>query len=221
MPGTRDTNGTPETVAPVLAATSWPDNAAMIQDCVRLGYLKPNDQVLDPTYGRGLWWTRWRPSGLTYNEAYAYVDFRSMQHWGRVFDAAVFDPPYISKGRATPKLGDFDDRYGLATHAPGMKRKSPAEIQNDMDAGLSELARVVKPGGYILMKCMDYVTSGKLWLGVYRTTTHALSLGLEVIDRLEHIHAPGPQPKGRPQVHARRNHSTLLVLKVPAKKQGA
>ena len=214
---------TPETTAPVLAATSWPDNAAMILDCVRLGYLDAFDFILDPTYGRGTWWQRWTPEhgGLEYNNAYVWHDFRNLRYKDNAFNAAVFDPPYISKGRATPKLGDFDDRYGLATHAPGMKRKSPADIQADMDAGLSELVRVVKPGGLILMKCMDYVTSGKLWLGVYKTTTHALSLGLEVIDRLEHIHAPGPQPKGRPQVHARRNHSTLLVLKVPAKKQGA
>ena len=216
MPGT---NGTQETTPPVLAATSWPDNAAMIQDCVRLGYLKYSDWVLDPTYGRGLWWKRWCPM-QTPSGAYEQ-DFRHLGYADNRFDAAVFDPPYISKGRATPKLGDFDDRYGLATHAPGMRRKSPTDIQADMDAGLSELARVVKPGGYILMKCMDYVSSGKLWLGVHKTTTHALSLDLEVVDRLEHVHTPGPQPKGRPQVHARRNHSTLLVLKVPAKKQGA
>lgn len=198
---------------PVLAVTSWADNAAMIEDCVRLGYLWPWDRVLDPTYGRGTWWKRWRPWDLT-GPPQAHLDFRFLPYRANFFDAAVFDPPYLSKGRATPKLGDFDARYGLATHAPGAKRKSPADIQADMDAGLSELARVVRPGGYILMKCMDYISSGKLWLGVHQTIEHALSLGLEVVDRLEHVHAPGPQPKGRPQVHARRNHSTLLVFRV-------
>ena len=208
---------------PVLAVTSWADNAAMIEDCARLGYLKPTDHVLDPTFGRGSWWNNWRPQSLTSladtgagpSFADGWGDFRHLwMYLDNRFDAAVFDPPYVSKGRATAKLGDFDARYGLATHAPGTKRKSPTEIQNDMNAGLSELARVVRPAGYILMKCMDYISSGKLWLGVYRTTTHALSLGLEVVDRLEHVHAPGPQPKGRPQVHARRNHSTLLVFRV-------
>ena len=198
---------------PVLAVTAWADNSAMIEDCVRLGYLKLWDRVLDPTYGRGTWWKRWQPWHLVHPPQ-AHLDFRYLPFRDNMLDAAVFDPPYVSKGRATAKLGDFDDRYGLATHAPGTKRRSPADIQADMNAGLSELARVVRPGGYILMKCMDYISSGKLWLGVHKTIEHALSIGLEVVDRLEHVHAPGPQPKGRPQVHARRNHSTLLVFRV-------
>lgn len=47
--------------APVLAATRWATNADLIVDCVRLGYLRATDHVLDPTYEGGRWWTRFRP----------------------------------------------------------------------------------------------------------------------------------------------------------------
>ena len=45
----------------VYACTAWPTNAAMIADVHRLGYLKDEDHILDPTYGRGRWWRVWRP----------------------------------------------------------------------------------------------------------------------------------------------------------------
>ena len=200
---------------PVLAITAWPDNAAMVEDCVRLGYLRATDRVLDPTYGRGTWWKRWRPARLVWC-THDTADFRHLPFAADTFDSAVFDPPYISKGRATKKLGDFDQRYGLAAYAAGTPRQSPAEVQRIMDDGLTDVVRVVKPGGFVLVKCMDYISGGKLWQGVYKTVSHALALGCEVQDRFEHLRAPGPQPAGRPQKHARRNHSTLLVLRTPS-----
>ena len=52
-------------MALVLAACAWPTNADLVVDLVRLGYLKPEDRVLDPTWGRGKWWTKWEPAELT------------------------------------------------------------------------------------------------------------------------------------------------------------
>jgi hypothetical protein len=83
-----------------------------------------------------------------------------------------------------------------------------------MDEGLAEVARVVKPRGYILMKNQDYVSSGRVWWGTFRTAEHAASIGLELVDRFEHLAGVRPQPAGRRQVHARRNLSTLFVFRV-------
>lgn len=79
---------------------------------------------------------------------------------------------------------------------------------------LAEVARVVRHRGLVLVKCQDYITSGRLWPGTHHTTTRGLELGLRLVDRLEYLTSPRPQPSGRRQVHARRNLSTLLVWEV-------
>lgn len=197
---------------PVLAANAWPTNAHLIEAVATLGYLRYEDRVLDPTYGRGVWWGRWRPSELvTHDIRLDGVDFRDLPHADGEFDAAVFDPPYVSVGgRKTTGLPDLHDRFGL-TDAP----TSPAGVQDLINSGLGEVARVVKPRGFVLVKCQDYISSGRFWPGTHKTTAYALGLGLEIVDRLEHLAGVRPQPPGRRQVHARRNLSTLLVFRVP------
>ena len=82
--------------------------------------------------------------------------------------------------------------------------------------------RICKPRVVVLVKVMDYISSGKLWLGTYRTTDHALTLPVEVEAIYTHVGKPGPQPQvnldGSPrrQVHPRSNASTLLVLRKQA-----
>lgn len=199
----------------ILAATAWPKNADLIADVARLGYLNRDDYVVDPTYGRGKWWTIWRPDRLVAHDIdIDGVDFRRLPHIAETFDVVAFDPPYVSVGgRSTTGLPDFHDRYGM-DDAP----KSPADLQRLIDGGLTEAWRVVRPGGIVLVKCQDYVSSGKLWPGTHRTLSAAYDFGFELLDRLEHVSLkPRPQPKGRRQVHARRNLSTLFVLKRPTR----
>lgn len=209
---------------PVMAATRWPTNADLIADVARLGYLCPSDVVLDPTYGRGIWWKKWRPTELIAHDLRLDgVDFRRLPEASGSVDAAAYDPPYVCVGgRATSTLAakgsDMHARYGMDT-AP----RTPAALQDMNDAGLAELVRVVKPKGIVLVKCQDYVWSRRLYLGTFHTLSAALALGMELVDRLEHITNPRPQPErtradGRPSVqqHARRNLSTLFVLRAPA-----
>jgi hypothetical protein len=206
---------------PVLAASSWKSNAEMILDCVRLQYLKDSDSVLDPTYGKGIWWKLWTPARLTRHDKFKLdgVDYRSLPHGEGEFDAVAFDPPYVCPGgRESSGIPDFFDQYGMDGEA-----KTPGEQQAINNLGLAECYRVVKPGGYVLTKCADYVWSGKLVLGTHETLVHALSLGFKVQDRMEHVGHPRPQPQrtrkdGQAvrQHHARRNLSTLFVLQRPS-----
>jgi tRNA G10 N-methylase Trm11 len=198
---------------PILAATPWPTNADLIADCERLGYLRADAFTLDPTYGRGTWWRRWRPDLMVEHDIRLDgVDFRDLPHDGGHFRQIAFDPPYVSIGGRNAEntgMGELHDRYGMATTPT-----SPAGLQALICDGLKELDRVLSPGGVLLVKCQDYVSSGKLWLGTHWTLGCALALGLTCIDRLEHYSPnPRPQPPGRRQVHARRNLSTLFVLR--------
>lgn len=205
----------------VYAAGTWPTNADLVVDLVRLGYILDTDSVLDPTFGRGKWWTKFRPVNLTTHDRYTLdgVDFRALPHDADSFDVVAFDPPYVCPGgirSSTTK--DLHDRFGMASGAKEKEAdrdfRTPAELQDLIDAGLAECFRVVRPRGLVLVKCMDYVTSGKLWIGTHRTLCAALALGFECVDRFEHVGGTGPQSQTR-QVHARRNLSTLFVLKKP------
>lgn len=204
----------------VLAAHTWRTNGALIADVATL-YLDPSWTILDPTFGRGLWWTDWQPAHLvTHDLGLDGVDFRHLPEPDTTFDAVAFDPPYVAMGgRDTSKLPDFMDRFGLRD-AP----RTPAQLQAHNDEGLAEVHRVLKAKGVALVKCQDYVSSGRLFPGTHLTLTAALGLGFTLVDRFEHIGHKRAQPGNRTrkgpngeripsgQVHARRNLSTLLVL---------
>lgn len=200
----------------VLAAHDWPTNGDLIADVFELYFAdRPDALVLDPTYGRGLWWTKHRPAKLICSDLrpqaadVAAHDFTALPHMDGVFDIVAFDPPYVCVGgRKTTTLPDMHDRYGL-TDAP----TTPWGVQTQIDRGLAEMARVTRPRGYILCKVQDYISSGRFFDGTYNTQHAAKRLGLETIDRLEHIAGVRPQPPGRRQVHARRNLSTLFVFR--------
>jgi ubiquinone/menaquinone biosynthesis C-methylase UbiE len=78
--------------------------------------------------------------------------------------------------------------------------------------GITEAVRVLRPGGHLLVKCQDQVCSGKVRWQSIDFSMHGIGLGLQLVDRLELV-SYRPQPAGRRQVHARRNHSTMLVLR--------
>lgn len=201
----------------VLAADTWPSNAELIADVASL-YFDDNAYILDATYGRGVWWKKWRPSFVVTNDvdeqvdAQYHHDFRYFpQYWENRFDVVAFDPPYVCVGgRETSGIEEMYQRFGLI-HAP----KTPFDTQLLINNGLRECARVTRPGGIVLCKCQDYISSGKLWQGTFWTVNAACSTtSLELVDRFEHIaKAPRPQPPGRRQVHARRNLSTLFVFR--------
>ena len=207
-------------VAPVMAATAWADNAQLILDCVRLGYLAGEDEVVDLTYGLGNWWNRWSPAFLWRNDldpakgVESCDDFRSTSLPSDCADAVAFDPPYIAQGgRDTSTTQEFIRRFGLV-EVP----KTPPDVQQLINDGLTEAHRIVKPGGVVLVKCKDYVNGGKVWWGTYETHKHAAELGLFVEDRLEHLSGTGPQPPRDRQLHARRNLSTLFVFRKPVER---
>ena len=213
---------------PILAATRWKDNGYLIGDCVKLGYLRYHDHILDPTYGDGIWWKQWLPEKLyTNNINDGGFDFTDVPIGDETFDAITYDPPYVSVGgRKTSTIKDFHRAYGMHD-APD----TPQALQELINAGLTEMHRLVKPAatkkmqpvkpnGIVLVKCQDYVSSGSLWPGTFHTLEHAFSLGFTLFDKFEHIGNARAQPERRRkdgtksrQQHARRNLSTMYVLR--------
>ena len=211
----------------VLSATSWATNADMILDVVDLGLIKPTDQVLDLTWGRGTWWKKYdHPTGIVANVGLGpsdrfvglksirvHHDYRDLPiEWANSFDVVCFDPPYIAMGgRKTSGLPDFMDRFGLEA-APG----DPKSLHEYNVQGLAEAMRVCTPKGFVMTKCADYISSGRLQLGSHWMLEDALNLGFKVHDKLIHVGHARVQPGGRRTVHARQNTSVLWIFQKPA-----
>lgn len=188
----------------VLASGNWLTNGDLIADVARLGYLKGH--VLDCTYGKGRFWTKFQPRTLVMHDiALDNVDFRKLPEVDEKFDSVVIDPPYRLNG--TPDRDDFDNRYGVQEYTTWQDRHSLIR------EGITECIRVLKVNGFLLIKCQDQVCSGAVRWQTRIFTEHAESHGVRLVDRFDFKTGNRPQPAGRKQVHARRNTSTLLVLR--------
>jgi hypothetical protein len=203
-----------EMTEPVTVFTSARNNAELIVQCHRLGYLRYDWLTLDPTYGYGKFWTLWRPVDLIGTDIIPAkspfgrsVDFTDMPFSSGSFDAVVFDPPYKLNGTSTGK-GPAASDEGFGVDGAYVKWQDRHQLIRD---GITECVRVLKPKGMLLVKCQDQVCGKKRWQ-TREFSAHAESLGCRLVDML---HLPGgrKQPPGRRQLHALQNFSTMLVLK--------
>lgn len=197
----RDTGGE------VKAFDEYRTNGDLIAAVARLGYLRTEDYVLDPTWGKGTFWKVWRPELLQGSDldpakspTGESVDATDLPYPARYFDAVVLDPPYKLNGTPT---ADVDERYGV--HEP-RSRQEREQLILDM---VAEGARVARRT--LLVKGQDQVNGGKVRWQTREIVEHAERYGFHLVDSLVML-GGRPQPAGRRQVHARRNGSTLLVL---------
>lgn len=206
----RQTVSKTDTVSGPVPSVIRGSNGVLIATVARLGYLgDPDDLVFDLTPGRGLWWTRYQPPNLI-SSGY---DFRHVPEADNSIPVICFDPPYISTGsRDTSSVDDLYDRYGLGD------LKGWKAVRTLIDEGLAEGARLLAPRGYLLVKCMDYVESGRKVWNTFHVADRGEALGLRLVDRFIHLTGGGPQTmtnldgSPREQKHAREVSSMLLVF---------
>jgi hypothetical protein len=221
---------------PVLSVVDERRNARLIAEAARL-WIHPGDIVVDVTYGRGLFWKRYRPEHLICHDLYKLdgVDCRALPEADSSVNVVVLDPPYTSPGgRKTSTIPDFNDRYGLDT-AP----KRAGELDDLIVGGIAEAARILKPGvivpkrgqpitaGRLMVKTMNYVTGGRYHQGHKFVIQAAEDAGLEQLDEFIHLSGTGAQPRlnadgtVRRQLHSRRSHTLLCVFALEARKPPA
>lgn len=206
----REKSTTPK---PVLAADFYRSNGELILCAATLGYV--GIDTLDLSYGRGVFWRDFEPSGLVTNDK--DVDAQSAHHvdatvwpqllargWFEQFDTVVWDPPYRLNG--TPDQS-FDHQYGIGTPT------TVAERMHVILAGARNAVLCTRPGGYTLVKCQNQVVSGKKVDQIRRVKEACEAEGAAWVDDLHFLQAPRPQPAGRKQLHARSNYSTLVVFR--------
>ena len=214
-------------VGKIVGSVQTGTNADLIAKVAPL-YL--TGSVLDVTYGEGKWWDRYRPDDFTFHDLHKVdgVDFRNLPHDDGSFDAVCFDPPYvISGGRSTGRMAgsDFQDRYGIGGDRLKMTNSEGgnAALHDLMQGGLTEAIRVSRR--WVLVKCMEFAQGGGVNNAFgsdfhdapYAMTKWALDLGAIKHDQI--VHNCGAGPGGHnvftPR-RARREHSYLIVFRVPA-----
>lgn len=196
----------PETVQSVVKSRT---NGPLIAAAAQL-WIEDGDRVLDVTYGLGKFWSEYRPEDLTTHDlALDGVDFRALPEADQSIDVVVFDPPYIPQGgRETSGEQDFIRRYGLFDGP-----RNTIDLQALIADGITECFRVLRPGGRLLVKCMDYVNGRRFIQGRHHVVTTAMDLGLQQVDEFVHYSGSGPGNDDLAQVHSRRVHSFLCVFR--------
>ena len=192
------------------------NNAFLMNDCHKLGYLE--GRVVDVTYGTGRFWRNFTSDTINLTASdinpptdniewfpVYQADFTQLPFDEASFDTVVFDPPYKLNGTSTGAgPAALDDGYGVGG------AYTPVQQLNKMIYdGIVEAARVLKSGGWLLLKCQGQQSSG-----VYNDQPGFFA-GLAEDwfverDRLHVVTPPRKQP--RPQKTARCNYSTLVVL---------
>jgi hypothetical protein len=203
----------PELVAdkptgPILPSVFVGTNADLVS-AVAPFYL--TGSVMDCTYGEGAWWRRFQPDEFVAHDLHKVdgVDFTALPEADGTYDAVCFDPPYIPQGGVKDEAIGERFRQGF-----GLTSRTERELWGMIDAGFRECARVLRSGGYLLVKCMDYVNGKTLTFGHVRCMEMADAVGLYCHDLI--IHHTGAGPGGHnifDPKRARRHHSYLLVFR--------
>lgn len=191
-------------------------NSQLIEQVAQLNHLTKTMVTFDATWGLGNFWTLWKPDTLFGGDIEPgkardiQTSFLNLPFRDATFDAVVFDAPYKLNG--TERFYVNSDMYGVAASTNWKTR-----MQRLRD-GTVECARVVKPGGVLLVKCQDQVVNNrKVWQT--KQVAELLSGQARLVDEL-YLWSYRPQPVGRAQRHARTVFSVLQVYRIGEKWDG-
>jgi len=194
------------------------NNDTLLETISKL-YFKPDDLIADVTYGKGVFWKKidltqynFYPSDLITCKETPY-DFKKLPYEKNKFDSVVFDPPYMhTVGRPI-----VDGNYQNSNTTKNMYH---TDIINLYYEGMLEAKRVLKSGGFMLVKCQDEIESSyQRWshIDIYNIATKLKLYGKDLFVLTRYSNPP-IQYK---QQHARKKHSYMWVFqKVEAKKFG-
>jgi hypothetical protein len=184
---------------------------------VRL-YARPGDVLVDPTYGNGVFWKlvdRSRYKLLTTDLKADGVDMRSLPYGNGSADMIVLDPPYRYtpdrniRHEDTPGHGKVDGLYNLQA----ARLTNTQAVLDLYHAGMVEASRVLKTGGFLVLKCQDTIQDGiNIWMHI-DLIVKGEGLGFACRDLLVVVTKSPTKTRWDRQRHLRKAHSYFLVLR--------
>ena len=193
---------------------SWASsNEEMFSRLLNL-YARPDMMIADVTYGKGVFWKNINRlmydlylSDLERDE----IDCRELPYGEGVMDIVVFDPPYRYVERRT-KAGHTHDQYQLGT----LHREERAGIDGVLDLyrdGIAEAARVLKTGGFLIVKCQDTAGDGvQTWVHI-KVMEFCERVHLTPVDLAVVVTASPPPTRWKIQRSLKKAHSYFIVAR--------
>lgn len=197
----------------VLSATVG-GNYELFREVTRM-WVVPGDVVMDVTYGGGAFW-RQPPEGevpqirhdldMTIGDG---VDCRLLPEADESVDVVVFDPPYRATHGSSVGFADYTKQYRTG----GLALDTINDVLDLYRGGIAEAARVLRPGGRLLVKCQDQSYANRLHLMHLDVLRLMVAQQLELADMfvLVNQNRAAINQRAVRQERARRNHSYLLV----------
>lgn len=166
--------------------------------------------VADVTYGSGVFWKHINTSDYAFTPSdlkTCGTDFTDLPYSDEHMDIVVFDPPY----RYTPKTNQpthHTDRYALH---PSANLHRPSDVLALYRAGIAECERVLKQGGFLIVKVMDTIeASEQYWMHI-----DIMQMGNDLKCRDLVIVAPPSTVASRwkRQRHLKKTHSYFIIMR--------
>lgn len=194
-----------ETDGEVLSAVTG-TNADLIEQAARL-WIVPGDRIADITLGNGHFWGRLPDLAVAGTDLATGTDCRALPYEDKSFDVVAFDPPY------QPMHGSPSRSFGVGNSyrsgATGLQ--TITDVLGLYEDGLAECARILKPGGRVLVKCQDMTYNHRLHLVTLDVLRLMASAGMDLADQFILVNRSRMPKAVKRQQRARRAHSVLWV----------
>ena len=183
---------------------------------VRL-YARTGQTLVDPTFGNGTFWKRidCRLYQTLFSDLKDGTDLRSLPYPSDSADLLVLDPPYRYtpaknvRHEDTPGHGRVDGLYNL--QASRLTRTQ--DVLELYGAGMIEAVRVLRRGGFLVVKCQDTAQDGKNIWAHCLLITKAETLGISCRDIVIVTTASPTKTRREKRRHFRKAHSYFLIFR--------
>lgn len=194
----------------------------IIQNIISL-YIPSGQIDCDPTYFKGIFYKNalFNPPKYKFDlypqtDDVQQADCRHLPLSDNSLGSIMFDPPFLATtGKSLMSIDDnniINKRFGVYPSEP--------ELHRMYQDSLKEFWRLLKPGGILIFKCQDKVSSGKQYMTHVYTINMAEDIGFYTLD----LFVLGVENRlvadwQKNQKHARKFHSYFLVFQKPKNKR--
>jgi hypothetical protein len=188
-------------------------NADLFAEIVKL-YIPEGSVVADVTFGQGVFWKNIDTNSFDFypSDLADGIDCRNLPYEDGMFDALIFDPPYMHNHGRTAHEGHPDFEHYYANNS--VSNTSYQAVLDLYVTSANEARRVLKPKSRYIVKCQDTVASGKQRLTHVDIIKALVLKGFVVDDLFVLVRLNNPSVSRLiKQRHARKNHSYFLVFR--------